>query len=555
MTVTAPAPVPASGPAPAADRRTPHERGGGFPRSFALLAAEAATAFGTALLLFVLCMRIRINPLDRIGQVSGLAGVQLRLLVVLAAVLLGYFLLARVRPGAAVRLGAAAVAGLSSGVTASGIVMALRGTIWPISANTGDLGNLQQWAYNVIDGGSMPPEYPPGFPHVLAWTAELFFDGHVQEASKWVMLGFLAIGGPVAYLAWRMLLSPLWALGIGVTASLPLIDPVKPYSALVLVVVIPVFAKLVQVVQEASNRGRKISALIGAGLGALLAALFLLYSGWFVWSSIGVVVLFAIVLVGLARRSGMRGLLDGLLPLASAVVVFLALAGTYMIRLLGASGATKDSYFYFDTYSDPAYFTMWGSSLPGPLRTVGYSDPAELGGVGLFTLVLIAGLGLAFALGLRRPLVLTLAACTGSAFFLRYWYASHMARDQAVQLYPRTSQQIMYCLLALTGVAVLLLSDRVREWVRAGGLKLPGRVTAVKPRAAVIGVLCALGLLFATAGSATAYTYMPKNPSDNSLGVLAWFSHNVQQPNGACPHYADKHVCTPYEPPKRSKKH
>lgn len=557
MTATAPAPAPS--PAPAAERRASRLRGGGLPRTFALVSAEAVAALTAALALIVLCMRLQVNPMTRIGQVSGLAGIQLRFLALLAVALLVYGLLSRLLPGAAVRIGAAAVAGLATGVTASGSIVALRGTDWPIYANIGDVGNLQQWAYNVIDGVTLPPSYPPGFPHLLAWAAENLFDGDVPKATKWVMIGFLAITGPAAYLAWRMLLPPLWALGIGVTATLPLVDPYKPYSPLVLMIVIPVFAKLAQVVLRSATLGRKQAVAVGAGLGLLLAGLFLLYAGWFVWSSVGVVVLFTMLLVHLFRAGGIRALGQGLVPLGATLVVFFALAGSYFVQLLSASGTTKDTYFYFDTASDPAYFAMWGADMPSAQHLLGWPPLGELGGVGLFSIVLVLGLGVALALGLRHPLVMTLAACTASAFFLRYWYASHMERDQAVQLYPRTSHQIMYCLIALTGLAVYFAAGRIREWARAHEVEVPlsaraRPAMASRPRAVVIGALAALGLLFGMAGSATANNSMPTDPAKPGMGLLSWRSHTIQQPDGTCPKYAPKGKCEPFTPPQRGKK-
>lgn len=548
----------ATSPAPGADRRAPLHAGAGPARKVAVTVAEVAASVLAAVLLTGLGWLLRVNPVERIGQVSGLAAIQLRLLLLLAATVGLYVLLSRIWPGAAVRVSAAAVAGLATGVTAAGNVVALRGTDWPMYANWADSGNLQKWAYDIIDGVALPKEYPPGFPHLLANTAQLFFDGDVPKAMKWLMIAFVAISGPAAYLAWRMLLPPLWALGVGVTSTLPLIDPYKSYSAVVLVVVIPVFAKLVDVVQRSAELGRKRALAMGAGLGVLLAAMFLLYAGWFVWSSVGVVVLFAFVLVRLARSGGKRALVEGLLSLGAATLVFLGLAGTYLVNLLAASGATKDGYFYFDTYSDPAYFAMWGGTFPGHQRTAGWPPLGELGGVGLFSIVLVAGLGVALALGLRRPAVLTLAACTGSAFLLRYWYASHMARDHAVQLYPRTSVQIVYCLIALTGMAVYLTVQRVRSWSRDHEGPVPAAVrrkTAGTPRAVVIGALCAMGLLFGMAGSATANAYLPQSPSEDSNGQLSWTSHNVRLPNGKCPKYAEKGKCAPYNPPQRAGKH
>lgn len=548
MIVTAPAPTPVD------ESRAPRGRGGRrLKRAIALVSAEAAVSVFAALLLTYLGKRLHVNPMNRIGQVSGLAAIQLRLLLLLTVTVLLYLVLSRRWPGAAVNIGAATVAGLATGVTAAGNVVALRGTTWPLNGYGGDLGHLQTWAYNVMDGVALPPEYPPGFPHLLAWISQLFFDGQPVYAVKWVMIGFLAISGPVAYLAWRMLLPPLWALGIGLTSALPLFDLYKPYSPLVLVVVIPVFAKLVQVTQRSALLSRRQALAVGAGLGVVLAALFLLYAGWFVWSSVGVVVLFAIVLTGLARSGGLRALWHGLLPVAAATVVFLALAGQYLVRLLGASDTTKDSFFYFDTYTDPAYFVMWGSSLPGPQRQAVWPMYGELGGVGLFAIVLVLGLAVAIALALREPMVLTLAACTASAFLLRYWYASFMYRDDAVQLYPRTSIQIMYCMLALTGLAVYYSVQRIQDWARSRETLLPRRTSKAPRRSLIIGALCGLGLLYGMAGSATADAFMPKDPNKypESLGMLTWYSHTLQQPNGKCPAYAPGDICGWFTLPER----
>ncbi|MEV6683600.1 hypothetical protein AB0N09_43215 [Streptomyces erythrochromogenes] len=515
-------------------------------RRTAVALAEVAVSVIAAAALVALGRLLRLNPVQRTDQVSGLAAIQLRLLLLLAATVLLYLVLSRAWPGAAVRISAAAVAGLATGVTAAGSVVALRGTDWPLYANLGDAGNLQRWAYAVIDGGAFPKEYPPGFPHLLADTARILFDGDVPKAMKWLMIAFVAFTGPIAYLAWRLLLPPLWALGIGVTSTLPLVDPYKAYPAVSLIVLIPVLAKLVEVVQRSSELGRKRALAMGGGLGGLLAAAFLLYAGWFVWSSVGVVVLFAVVLVRLGRSGGRRALAEGLLVLGTAAGVFLVLAGSYLANLLAAGGTTKDTYFYFDTSTDPSYFAMWGGSFPGPQRTVGWPPLGELGGVGLFSIVLVTGLGAALALGSRRPAVLTLAACTASAFLLRYWYASHMARDQAVQLYPRTSAQILYCLIALTGTAVFLACRRLHGRGRTDGDALPAadlRQDGHRTRAVVVGALCAMGLLFGMAGSATANAYMPQEPGAGTNGQLSWTSHNVRMPDGTCPKYAEGGRC------------
>ncbi|MFE5828189.1 hypothetical protein ACFQ7B_41535 [Streptomyces erythrochromogenes] len=485
--------------------------------------------------------------MTRIGQVSGLAAVQLRLMVLLTVVILVVICLHRRWPALAVSVGAAMVAGLAGGVTASGSVVALGGTDWPIYGDGGDIGNLMRWASGIVEGIDLPPEYPPGFPHLLAMASDVLFGGDIPRATKWVMIGFLAVSGPAAYLAWRLLLPPLWALGIGVTSALPLVDLYKPYSPLVLVVVIPVFAKLVQATQRSAAQSRRRTLVTSAVLGAVLAAMFLLYSGWFVWSAVGLIILFAFILVGLVKSNGLQALREGIWALATACTAFLVLAGPYLVRLLKSSRSAKDTYFYFDTLTDPAYFAMWGGDRPGPQRAI-WPPLGELGGVGMFSIILVIGMAVALALALRQPAVLTLAACTASAFLLRYWYASHMQQDHAVQLYPRTSQQITYCLLALTGLAVYYSVDRIRNQAHNLQIRQVARVS--RPgRGHVVSVLCALTLLFGMAGSATANAFMATGPDDGSPGELTWRSHTLQQPDGQCPKYAPEGKCMPYTPP------
>ncbi|MEV4611747.1 hypothetical protein AB0K43_03985 [Kitasatospora sp. NPDC049258] len=552
MTVTAPVT-----PLPRTERRSPLRRRAGWLVRALGPAAEIAAATFAALLMVWLGRRLHLDPMERLDQVSALAAIQLRLLVLLAAAVTVYSLAARFAPHLALRVSAGFVAGLATGVTGAGQVFALRGTTWPLYAQWGDAGQLQMWADGLLhsDGTPPPAEYPPGFPHLLAFTAQHFFSGDVPHAMKWLMIFFVALSGPAGYLAWRLLLPPLWALGVGVTATLPVVDPYKSYSQIVLVVVIPVVGKLVQVIQRSGDLSRRRAAGTGAGLGVLLAALFLLYAGWFVWSSIGAVVAVGFALYLVTREAGRRGLLTALVVLGATAAAFLLVAGRYLVSLLSASGATKDTYLYFDTFTDPAYFAMWGGTYPGAQRTAGLPPLGELGGVGLFTIVLVAGLGVALALGIRQAAVLSTAACTASAFLLRYWYASQMSQEKLVQLYPRTSVQIMYCLVALCGLAALVASERVSAWARGLGEAAPVRIRRrpVARRAVAVGALSALGLLFGLAGSATANAYLPEHPDKNSVGQYSWVSHVIRQSNGKCPKYMPKgSTCEPYVPPKRA---
>ncbi|MBV2154449.1 hypothetical protein [Kitasatospora sp. SUK 42] len=510
--------------------------------TFLLWILEGVVALAAALLMTYLARFVDLNPMSRIGQVSGLAALQLQLLLVLGLVLVVCLPAMRRWPETPLRFAAATVAGLSSGVVAAGISLALRDTYWPLNAQGGDAGALQAWAGALMQGKPLDGAYPPMFPHLLAWTAESFTGGDVGYAMKLISLLFTGLLGPLAYMAWRLLLPPLWALGIGVTASLPMMQPYKPYTNLVLVALVPVLGKLVQVLQRSKELHRGRAAAQGAGLGLAIGLLFILYSGWFVWSALGMVVLTALILVRIGKGDGARALATAGTTLAATTVTFLAVAGTYLVRLLGSAGSTVDRYCYFDTYVEPTYFAMWRDDLPGPDAWSTWPLPGELGGVGLFSVVLLVGLGFALALGINRPSVMVTAACAASALVMRYWYASHMEKDQAVMLYPRTSAQLLYCTLVLVGLACYLAARRFGARRAEATVDAPVRVLPrFAPRAVAAGVLCALGLLFGMAGSATADRFMPT--WQNDTGHLAWYAQTAESFDGHCSKYAPDHKC------------
>ena len=176
---------------------------------------------------------------------------------------------------------------------------------------------------------------------------------------------------------------------------------------------------------------------------------------------------------------------------------------------------------------------MWRNDLPGDVGP--WPPPGELAGVGVFVLVLVVGLGLAVALGGRRTPVLTLCALLAGAWLLRLWFAAQAYATGAVQLYPRTSAEILYCLLVLSVFAV-------RYGVRSAGDRLP---RASSPLATTIGGLCAALLLGLSIGSAVADRYQPRN--DGSVGQLAYVAQMVRQPDGTCPDYGPDCAASPEE--------
>lgn len=487
-------------------------------------ALEILTAVASALLLPWLSLSINVDPLDRIGQVSGLAGIQLRFAIV-AGALIGVLLLAhRLLPARhhyqIMRLGCAVAAGLASGVVAAGLVVALHGTPWALWGAGGDYRILLTWIGQLDQGQDVPDYYPPAILYVL-WAWSSMSGLPLGYALQGVQVVGTALFGPAAYLCWRLVLRPGWALGIGVVAMLPFFEPVKPYPQLTLVVLIPLLVAFVRRVRRAGALSWFGVVIAGLLFGAGFGLLFLLYSGWFVWIAPGAVL--AIALLAPWRAAPVRALV----LLLAAAAAFVAVSRVHLFALFDSAGATQDAYTYIATDTEPTYIAIWTNDRDAWVGSV-WPPLGELGGVGLFTLVLAAGLGVAIWLGWRRTPVITLVAATASAWVIRMWLASEMYETELVRLYPRTTMIILYSLLLLTGFAVMYAS-RV----------LAGR--ARPPSAAPAGLLLVpLLFVFASAGSAIADRHMPDRRVDHP-GFFAWAAHKQQLIDGMCPEYGRLH--------------
>jgi hypothetical protein len=505
-------------------------------RRTVLPAGEVGVAVTACLVFAVWARSIEVDPIDRVGQVSGLAALQLRFLVValvtavLAVAVVKAFPTAR---DAVIRLVCALLAGLSTGITAGGLVIALRGTPWPL-VPLGDSYNLAIWASDVQDGTPIPPSYPPLFVHLLARYAQLT-DQITPYALKDMYIITLALIGPTAYLAWRLVLEPVWALAIGVVACLPFAAPYKAFTYLPLLAVLPLLVWLAQAVRRADRASLAAALTRGAAAGLALGLLFLLYSGWFVWPAPGAVVALAMVV------PWRRGPARALAMLASAGVVFLAVAAWHLVPLLAGASAIEDTYFYFDALADPAYVAMFRNDYPGADAAI-WPPTGELGGVGLFTVLLAVGLGSALALGARRSLVIVAGSCAVSAWLFRFVIASQMYETQMVQLWPRTLMQILYCLLVLCGYAVYLAFCRGRMLLQALPAPASPQSRRSGPGIPVAGGLAALALLFSSAASSTANTWMPKDQV-GSAGGLTFQSHTTTTADGSCPRFAPEGKC------------
>jgi len=495
-------------------------------RAWAAPALEAITAFGTAGLFLAACLLIRVNPRDRLGQISGLASLELRFFLFGIVLLVALIVAARVRGGRhfdmTSRLACAAIAGLATGLVAGGILVALRGTPWGLHTKGGDVSALTAWATALHRGEPIPPLYPPLSLHVLAEYSNLV-NLPPDHAIKHLQIIGTAAFGPLAYLGWRLLLRPVWALGIGVIATIPLIEPYKPYPNLVLVLTIPLAILFLKVLREVPGRHWFPITRAAVGFGVVFGVLCLGYSGWFKWAAPG---LFVATLVVFPWCAAWR---KGLLLLGVTGLAFLLLVGRYLGAVLFDPAAkVVDTFVYFDVGVEPMYIAMWRNDLPGVITS--WPPHGELGGVGLFTIVLLLGLGLAVALGRKSAMVIGLGSIMVGAWLLRFWYARSLWETKLVQLYPRTTPLILYCLIVLTGMAGYWLVRRLS----------PDH--PLRGRAALIGAACGLLLLFGSTGSAISDRYMPSNTTPPGTGFLAWNAHLSQR--ATKPKNVTSHVLT-----------
>lgn len=475
---------------------------------------EAVVALATVAIYLTTCSWIGISASNRLGQISGMASLGFRFVIFSVLLVLVLIRAARREDRAfaqATRLVCASIAGLATAMIAGGIMVALHGTPWGLNAQGGDVGALARWATALHEGGSIPRLYPPLSVHILHLYSDLF---HLPPgfAIKDLQILGTAAYGPAAYLAWRMLLKPQWALGIGVIATLPLMDPYKPYTTLILVLFVPVAVRYVIALREISTREWRDIIRSGLLFGLGFGLLCLMYSGWFQWSAPGLLIATLVVFPWAGDRKKALGFL------AITAVAFLLLAGYYLSGLIfDPSTKIADSYVYFDVKTEPMYIAMWRDDLGGG---VGVWPPiGELAGVGLYSIVLAVGLGLAVALKRTSTLVIVTTTVMAGAWFMRFNYARKLFSTKLVQLYPRTTPLILYCLLILSGYAIYWLVQRLRE------------DNPLRSRNGVIGGMCGLLFFFASAGSATSDRYMPLNSDPPGTGFLAYNAQATERAN------------------------
>jgi hypothetical protein len=493
-------------------------------------ALEIVAAFGAMFLVLRLSSGIWVVATDRTAQVSGLAALQLRLLLVAVPAISAMVITAHIRGGKhfamTSRISCAALAGVATGFIGGGIMLALKGTPWPLNGHNGDSAQLVAWANaysHDYTPGYPPTFYPPLFPKILSWYAgvsgqDAFF------ALKDLQIAFTAIVGPLAYLSWRLLLRPGWALGIGVIAALVVIEPYKPYGSVVLVTFLPLMIRFIHEVRNAEKRHWFALVKIGVISGVTFGILTLLYSGWFRWSILGIIVGTLVVFPWRSKVGRKHALILG----ATATLMLGAMTFSYVTDVTAtfkaASGASApmipDNYMYFDVSVDPAYFAMWKGDLAGPTQT--WPPPGELGGIGVFTLITLAGLALAIALGYRRTIIIVLVPVLVGVWFHRMWAAHYMFTTKYVGLYPRTSAEIVYILIVLSGFALYYLVEIAARRVPDSPLRNPP---------AMIGAVTAMTMLIGLMASSISDKYMPTDVFPFATGWLSWQAHLSKKEN------------------------
>jgi hypothetical protein len=498
---------------------------------------EIVVSFAAAALLALACTNIKVNPLDRIGQVSGLASIQVRFLIFAVTLLIALGVAAKVREGKwfalATRIVCAAFAGLASGYVAGGIIVALRGTPFCLNAGAGDSDIIVMWANALKTGDTSlypPPFYPPMFPYVLRHYMDIV-DLPAVYALKHLQIITTVIMGPLTYLSWRLVLRPGWALAIGVIAALVMIDPYKPYGALVLVTFVPIAIRYLARIRDAGEHSVYELVRTGVIYGIGFGVLFLFYSAWFRWAAAGL--LLAGLFVFPWRRWKQALLLAGI-----TLVLFLAVNRNYLTRAYtyaaeiskesnGTEPMIRDDYFYFDTAVDPTYFAMWKGDMPGTIQQHDWPPAGELGGLGVYSLLLFAGLGIAIALGRQRVEMITLVCVLGATWFQRFWQAHLMFKTRLVQLWPRTTLLLAYLFIVIAGFAIYYLHERA--------IKRAPEDSPLRSPNAHIGALVAIALLIGAMGSSIADRYMPYDSLPRTPGWHAYAAHDAWRQLNAPP--------------------
>ncbi len=370
--------------------------GPGWPARLAVGTGEVVAAVGAALGTVALSHSVTVDPLDRVGQVSGLAALDLRFVLLGLAGARG---LPRDGPpprafAVVSRLACAAIAGLATGLVAGGVLLALRGTAGRCSRTGATPGQLIRWADDLLAGRPIPADYPPADPARDRPLGRAHRRLHRGRAAHRASREHRAVRTGRPTCPGGSLLAPGWALVVALVAGMPMLEPYKPYTTVG--------------TRRARSRADRAAARATRSRGADLGA---------ASPSPGSAPGSRSASCSASTPAGSSGRRPGRWSPRSFCSrgarrssagspcsgwprwVWSRWPGRTCSASLHAAGTVQDRYFYFDTAVEPAYIAMWRNDLPGD---VGPWPPlGELAGVGVFSVLLVVGLGVAVAVA--RP--------------------------------------------------------------------------------------------------------------------------------------------------------
>lgn len=449
----------------------------------------------------------------RVGHVSALAALQIPFFLVVAVALVLIVVAPRLPKfqDLLVAFAPALLAGAATGYIAGSINIALAGTNWPLFGSSGDSGVILEWLRNFLSGEPLPETYPPGYLWFISFIAKLLH-APVEFSAKLAQIVATAAIGPIAYIAWRLVVGPFFALALGVIAMLPLISPYKPYPNLMLVILIALVVRFILDLRRVQATDRKWAIVRGLLVGTCVGASALIYSGWFVWSAMGIV---AVVALNFPWKKGKFAVTNSLWFVGSTLLSIVVIGGIHLIPMLRETlfgHAVSDSYFYSDTFVDPAYYLMAQSDQSDG---TGWPPLGELGGVGIFMILLACAVAIAISFSWKNPIVQVSVLVVASALAARYFVATLMVYRNAVYLWPRTQAVLIFALLLIAAFVLRYLWNLLRKYA-------PKSYSITSSRA---GLVVAFALILSSSVSSIASAYYPID--SNTTSKFAFYSQHM----------------------------
>jgi hypothetical protein len=467
--------------------------------------------------LAVLTVRVLdLNPLWSQGALMPLA-IGLFMIVILGALA---FLVRRRRAVTDALAGAAA--GLAAVWVQLCLSSAFHGTPFGDSGLRGDAARLTAMItrYTVtlqpVDAfvPSVPSEYPPLFPWLIARVANL------THKPGWSLLGdaealMMSLTVLVGFLLWQRLVPPWPAVMLAIAAPLAFGQPRKAYEVFTMAVLVPCAL-------AALSRFRRPGGMHWVVAGLALGLILQIYQGYVLFTAAGLAVL---AFLGW-RDASRRG--DGpafLLHVAGIIATALVVAAWYLVPfvhgLLTIGGPrVNDVYVAAEITSDP--FAV-DRLLAGPL--------APLAPFPLLAPLTIAGLFGLLALRHRRWWATPLLVLLGSAYLYRMVYLLVFVTTGHTGYLDYTGR-IISMLLIVGGILTL--------WTAAPIVTARLRLRPAAGIGAASGAVFAGTAMFVVWGLWTPSPIGASDPAPHSVRGgpnLATYAHAEPLPDGALPRF------------------